>query len=48
MKSEMERLKNWVNWYEVKLNEIREAPVDERLKKLEDYTELVRGINTLE
>ena len=34
MKSEMERLKNWVNWYEVKLNEIREAPVDSRLLKL--------------
>ena len=31
MKSETERLNNWVDWYEVKLNEIREAPVDERL-----------------
>ena len=31
MKGETERLKNWVNWYEVKLNEIREAPVDSRL-----------------
>ena len=35
MKSEMERLNNWVNWYEVKLNEIREAPVDSRLRMLE-------------
>ena len=34
MKSETERLKNWVNWYEVKLNEIREAPVDSRPQKL--------------
>ena len=34
MKSETERLKNWVTWYEVKLNEIREANVDERLHKL--------------
>ena len=34
MKSETERLKNWVNWYEVKLNKIREAPVDSRLGKL--------------
>ena len=34
MKSETERLNNWVDWYEVKLNEIREAPVDERLQKL--------------
>ena len=34
MKSERERLKDLVNWYEVKLNEIREAPVDERLQKL--------------
>ena len=34
MKAEMERLKNWVGWYEVKLNEIREAPVDSRLQRL--------------
>ena len=34
IKSETERLNNWVDWYEVKLNEIREAPVDERLQKL--------------
>ena len=34
MKVETERLNKWVNWYEVKLNEIREAPVDERLQKL--------------
>ena len=34
MRSETERLNNWVDWYEVKLNEIREAPVDEKLKKL--------------
>ena len=27
-------MKNWVDWYEVKLNEIREAPVDSRLQKL--------------
>ena len=35
MKSEMERLNNWVDWYEVKLNEIREAPIDSRLRMLE-------------
>ena len=34
MKKETDRLKDWVNWYGVKLNEIREAPVDERLQKL--------------
>ena len=34
MKAETERLNNWVNWYEVKLNKIREAPIDERLQKL--------------
>ena len=28
MKSETERLNNWEDWYEVKLNEIREAPID--------------------
>ena len=34
MKSETERLNNWVDWYEIKLEEIREAPIDERLQKL--------------
>ena len=34
MKSETERLNNWVDWYEVKLDEIREAPVDSRLRML--------------
>ena len=34
MKSETERLNNWVNWYEVKLTEIREAPIDSRLQML--------------
>ena len=34
MKSETERLNNWVDWYGVKLNKLREAPVDERLQKL--------------
>ena len=35
MKSETERLSNWVDWYEVKLDEIREVPVDSRLRMLE-------------
>ena len=35
MKSETKRLNNWVDWYEVKLNEIREAPIDSRLRMLE-------------
>ena len=35
MKKETERLSNWVNWYEVKLNEIREATADNRLRLLE-------------
>ena len=34
MRKKTERLKNWVNSYEVKLNEIREAPIDERPQKL--------------
>ena len=34
MKKEMERLNNWVDWYEVKLNEIREIPIDSRPQKL--------------
>ena len=35
MKEEMERLNKLVDWYEFKLNEIREAPVDSRPQKLE-------------
>ena len=34
MKSETERLKDWVDWYEFKLDEIREALVDTRLQML--------------
>ena len=35
MKEEMERLNKLVDWYKFKLNEIREAPVDSRPRKLE-------------
>ena len=35
MKEETERLNKLVGWYEFKLNEIREAPVDSRPRKLE-------------
>ena len=35
MKEETERLNKLVDWYEFKLNEIREAPVDSRPQKLE-------------
>ena len=34
MKKETERLNNWVDWYEVKLDEVREAPIDSRPQKL--------------
>ena len=34
MKEEMERLNKLVNWYKFKLDEIREAPVDSRPRKL--------------
>ena len=34
MKEETERLNTLVDWYKLKLNEIREAPVDSRPKKL--------------
>ena len=34
MKEETERLNKLVDWYEFKLNEIREAPVDSRPRKL--------------
>ena len=35
MKEETERLNKLVDWYKFKLDEIREAPVDSRLRKLE-------------
>ena len=35
MKEETERLNKLVDWYKFKLDEIREAPVDSRPKKLE-------------
>ena len=35
MKEEMERLNKLVDWYKFKLDEIREAPVDSRPRKLE-------------
>ena len=41
MKSETERLNNGVDWYEVKLNEIREAPIDSRLQMLERPIKIV-------
>ena len=34
MKEEMERLNKLVDWYKFKLDEIREAPVDSRQRKL--------------
>ena len=33
MEEETERLNKLVDWYELKLNEIREAPVDSRPRK---------------
>ena len=35
MKEETERLNKLVDWYKLKLNEIREVPVDSRPPKLE-------------
>ena len=35
MKEEIERLNKLVDWYELKLDEIREAPVESRPRKLE-------------
>ena len=35
MKEETDKLNKLVDWYELKLNEIREAPVDSRPRKLE-------------
>ena len=35
MKKETERLNTLVDWYKLKLNKIREAPVDDRPRMLE-------------
>ena len=48
MKEETERLNKLVDWHKFKLDEIREAPVDSRPRKLENYIKAVRRINTLE
>ena len=48
MKEETERLNKLVDWYKFKLDGIREAPVDSRPRKLENYIKSVRRINTLE
>ena len=48
MKEEMERLNKMVDWYKFKLDEIREAPVDSRPRKLENYTDIVRPIKIVE
>ena len=48
MKEETERLNKLVDWYECKLNEIREAPVDSRQRKLGNYTDIVRRIKIAE
>ena len=48
MKEETERLNKLVDWYKFKLDEIREAPVDSRPRKLENYTDIVRPIKIAE
>ena len=48
MKKETERLNTLVDWYKFKLDEIREAPVDSRPRKLENHIKSVRRTNTLE
>ena len=48
MKEEMELLNELVDWYKCKRNEIREAPVDSRPRKLENYIDAVREIKIAE
>ena len=48
MKEETERLNKLVDLYKFKLDEIREAPVDSRPRKLENYTDIVRPIKIVE
>ena len=46
MKEETERLNKLVDWYKFKLDEIREAPVDQENWK--NYTDIVRRIKIAE
>ena len=48
MKEETERLNKLVGWYECKLNEIREAPVDSRPRKLEKLYQISEKNKNLE
>ena len=48
MKEEMERLNKLVDWYEFKLNKIREAPVDSSQENWKNYTDIVRPIKIAE
>ena len=48
MKEEKERLDKLVDWYECKLNEIREAPVDSRPRKLVKLYQYGRPIKIAE
>ena len=48
MKEETERLNKLVDWYECKLNEIREAPVDSSQENWKNYTDIVRPIKIAE
>ena len=51
MKEETERLNKLVDWYKCKLNEIKEAPVDRRPRKLEklyQYGEKNEDLGVLE
>ena len=43
MKEETERLNKLVDWYKCKLNEIREAPVDSRPRKLEKLYQYIEA-----
>ena len=48
MKEETERLKKLVDWYKFKLDEIRDAPVGSRPRKLEKLYHIVRPIKIAE
>ena len=48
MKENKERLNSLLDWFKFKLNEIREAPVDDRPQIVENYIKSVRRMNTLE
>ena len=48
LKEETERLNKLVDWYKIKLDEIREAPVNSSQENWKNYTDILRPIKIVE